>query len=110
MDDLLIVRQSDRMPSRRRRSERSAMTLNAQLSMILGGTLGIVAGLRQASEHAAPMGLVLGMAIGLAAGNLLSRLSSRHRNCKRPRRQYDGMPRHLEGDCTDDPAAASQAM
>lgn len=101
MDDLLIVRYSERTRTRRVRRN-SSVPLNANLSMILGAALGLVLGVQLMSENpdAPAIAILFGLIIGLAAGFLLTRLTKRYRHPRKQRR-YNGMPIETDEDSND---------
>lgn len=91
MDDLLIVRASDRV--RLRPSQRRAQApLGANLGLVLGATFAVL-GASQFEQN--PMtGMALGLAVGVAIGGALGKLfkpRSRRRTVY-PRSHYNGFP------------------
>lgn len=95
MDDLLIVRISDRSKDRFSRKRRMR---NAPLGMHFGLLAGVGFGLAfaTASKIDPTIGVAVGTAFGLVLGALMGRFlkPNRHRRDKRrrPRYSYDGMP------------------
>ena len=91
MDDMLIVRMSDRSRQRHARNRR-ATPAGANLGLVMGLALAIPMGFSQGSSD--PMHILLGAGMGLVIGGLFGRFITRPR---RPRpqskvRHYRGMP------------------
>ena len=95
MDDLLIVRLSDR--SRARYRHRHTPTpLGANFGIIIGALAGFLVAVRlfPANPTAPIIGLALGLAVGIAIGGVLGQFlkpRSRRRTKRRPD-LYDGLP------------------
>jgi len=91
MDDLLIVRMSDRSRERWQRSRRGT-PLGANLGMLLGLPLALVFG--SALQGEAPVYVAIGAAIGLAIGGIFGRFLANPRkpNPQARRRYYSGLP------------------
>lgn len=90
MDDLLIVRLSDRSRTRYTH-RRPPVAVGANLLLILGAACGVMFA---PSSEALPICIALGVATGIAIGGVLGRLA---RPRSRPERQrkpdlYDGLP------------------
>ncbi|MBC2606823.1 hypothetical protein [Pelagicoccus albus] len=101
MDDLLIVRSSDRVrPHLRHRRE--ASPIGANFGIILGAACGII-GASQ-TPHSPTIGLALGLAVGIAIGGLIGPLlrSRFNRISRYPRNHYDGMPFSEPGEEQED--------
>ena len=102
MDDLLIVRMSDRSKERFSRKRRD---LNAPIGMNLGLIAGVGLGLVYANNAGASpqVGLGIGIVFGLVFGGLLGRFVKPVRRYKRfkPNYSYEGMPFENEKDESD---------
>jgi|GEM_PF-646912 hypothetical protein len=110
MDDLLIVRMSDRSKERfDRRSRQKSTPLGMNLGLALGLALGL--GFASASNADPKIGMILGLAMGLAVGGLFGRFLKRSRPYKRGAASYayEGMPFESEDDeqGDDDPSDTS---
>lgn len=91
MEDLLIVRISDRSKKRFER-RRANVPLGANLGLALGAAFGLL--FASGFDEAPLLGLALGIAVGLAIGGLLGRFlrpSDARRRKPRPF-HYDGIP------------------
>ena len=95
MDDLLIVRMSDR--SKERYTNRRARTpMGVNLGAIAGAAVGFAMGIRLYPESPmAPMvGAIAGLLAGVAFGGIFGRILKLGRNTRRKPRVdiYDGIP------------------
>lgn len=103
MDDLLIVRMSDRSKKRfERRKGQSAAPLGMHLGLALGLALGI--GFAAVSNADPKISMALGLAMGIAFGGLSGRFLKRNRPYERRTAaySYQGMPFESEDEQTDD--------
>lgn len=93
MDDLLIVRMSDRSKERFTRKRRKMdAPLGMNFGLILGIGIGVVAASRSGANPALSLGI--GIAFGLVFGALAGRFLKPVRRYKRstPKYSYEGMP------------------
>ncbi len=110
MDDLLIVRMSDRSKERYSRKRRK---MNAPIGMNFGLIVGIGAGAVIASKSGASpaLSLGIGVAFGVLFGALAGRFFKPLRRYERsgPSYSYDGMPFEAEeDDASPDSEAAAK--
>lgn len=91
MDDLLIVRASERARPRRHQ-RRAQVPLGANLGIVIGASCGLV-GMTQFPNNP-PIGLVAGIGIGIVIGGIIGPLlrPKSKRPAQYPNKHYDGMP------------------
>lgn len=99
MDDLLIVRASDRV--RTRPSQRRGQApLGANMGLVMGVAFGAIGA--TSFEQNPVIGIAFGLAVGLAIGGILGRLLKprSHRRTVYPSKRYRGIPATDEADET----------
>lgn len=108
MDDLLIVRMSDRSKERTARSRRlnSQASLGMNLGLVVGVGLGLV--FASNSSNANPIvGMAIGLACGMILGGLFGKAISRKEKPKQTKKHCQGMPiDNCEGESGSPPHSA----
>ena len=91
MDDLLIVRASDRIRPRRYQ-RRAQVPLGANLGIVIGAACALVG--MMSFSHYSLVGLIGGLGAGIVIGGILGPLlrPKSKRIARFPRKHYDGFP------------------